>query len=59
VKFIPQLLIPQQKHCLSVASDLLACADTYKNLFKNIVISDKTLPYGYDPNIEQQSLLGL
>jgi hypothetical protein len=50
VKFIPQLLIAQQKHCLSVASDFLACADAYQNLFKNIVSSDKILPYGYNPN---------
>jgi hypothetical protein len=59
VKFIPQLLIALQKHCLSVASDLLACANTYQNLFKNFVTSDKTLSYGYDPNTKQQSSMGL
>jgi len=59
VKFIPQLLIAQQKHYLSVTSDMLACANAYQNLFKNTVTSDKTLPHGYDPNTKQQSSLGL
>jgi hypothetical protein len=39
--------------------DLYECADTYQNLFKNTVTSDRTLPYGYQPNIKQQSSLGL
>jgi hypothetical protein len=59
VKFIAQLLTAQQKHCLSVASDLLECAELCPNFFKNIVTSDDTLPYGYDPNTKHKSSLGL
>jgi hypothetical protein len=40
VKLVPQLLTAEQEHCLSVACDLIECAEADRNFFKNIV----TLP---------------
>jgi hypothetical protein len=50
MKLIPRLLTAQlMKHRLSAASDLLECAEADENFFKNIVSSDETLAYSYDP----------
>jgi hypothetical protein len=57
VTFILQLLTAELKiHCcLSLASDLLECAQPNENLFRNFITGDVTWVYGYGIETERLS----
>jgi histone-lysine N-methyltransferase SETMAR len=54
-KFVPRLLSDDQKaHHVSVCRELKQARD-YPNFISNIITSDATWVYGYDPETKQQS----
>jgi hypothetical protein len=56
VKFVPRLLSNDQKsHHISVCRDLKQQARDNPNFISNIITSDETWVYGYDPETKQQS----
>lgn len=53
-KPVPWLLRAQQKkHCVSVISNLLDCAEAGENFMKSILNGGETLMYGYDSEPKQ------
>ena len=53
-KFIPQLLIPEQKeHCAAVANDLIQTATNEPHFLKGKT-RDELWVYGYDPEMKAQ-----
>ena len=56
-KFIPQLLLPEQKeHCVAVVNDLIQAATNEPDFLKKVITRDYELwVYGYDPEMKAQS----
>jgi histone-lysine N-methyltransferase SETMAR len=55
-KFVPRLLSDDQKaHHIFVCRELKQQARDNPNFISNIITSDETCVYGYDPETKQQS----
>ena len=49
-KFIPWLLLPEQKeHCAAAANDLIQTATNEPDFLKKVITRDELWVYGYDP----------
>ena len=56
VKFIPRLLLPEQKeHCAAVANDLIQTATNEPDFLKKVVTRHESWVYGCDPEMKAQS----
>jgi hypothetical protein len=54
-KFVPRLLTAEWKqHRLPVVSNLLKCAETHENFFKNIVTGNEIWMYNYNPKTKHE-----
>jgi hypothetical protein len=53
-KSVPRLLTAEQKHCLSVASNLLECAEAHQNFFKNTATGNEIWIYNYNPKTKYE-----
>ena len=55
-KFVPQLLLPEQKeHCAAVANDLIQTATNDPDFLKKVIARDDSWVYGYDLEMKAQS----
>ena len=54
VKFVPRLLMAEQKDCrVSICTDLRDRAQNYPNCMSSVIIGDECWVYGYDLDTKQ------